>query len=151
MRDGTGSYVGSFVGGICLGAGLMYILDPNRGRTRRAWLREKATRGIHVLQRETNKQAGLAAVADDFRHVHVEVEGQLGRDVRHLRMLDFTVEDGCVIVQGPVLRGEADKVQRRLNKTRGVGDCDVRVQEVSQPEMERLAGSRGFSPDRAAM
>ena len=55
------------------------------------------------------------------------------------------------MVQGPVLRGEAEKVQRRLNKTRGVRDCDVHLQEVSQPEMERLAGSRGFSPERAAM
>jgi len=169
MRDGTGSYVGSFVGGICLGAGLMYILDPNRGRTRRAWLREKATHGIHVLQRETNKQlrnAGnhilgraqeirssirdpSAAIPDDI--LLDRVRAQLGRDVRHLRMLDFTVEDGCVMVQGPVLRGEAEKVQRRLNKTRGVRDCDVHLQEVSQPEMERLAGSRGFSPERAAM
>jgi len=169
MRNGTGSCVGSFAGGVCLGAGLMYILDPNRGRTRRAFLREKGIRGIHVLQRETNKQLRNAgnhilgraqeirsSIRDRSRAIPDDIlldrlRAQLGRDVRHLRMLDFTVEDGCVIVQGPVLRGEAEKVQRRLSKTRGIRNCDLRVEEVSQPEMERLAGNRGFSPERAAM
>src|SRR5437763_4028832 len=56
MRAGIGSCVGSFVGGTALGAGLMYILDPNRGNARRAKLREKAIRAVHMTQREANKQ-----------------------------------------------------------------------------------------------
>lgn len=31
------------VGGIWLGAGLMYMLDPDRGKKRRAMIRDKAT------------------------------------------------------------------------------------------------------------
>jgi len=160
MRAGIGSCVGSFVGGTALGAGLMYILDPNRGNARRAKLREKAIRAVHVTQREANKQlrnAGnhlvgiMREVKSSIRDRSSEisddilldrVRAQLGRDVRHMRMLDFTVEDGCVIVAGQALRGEADKIRGRLRKTRA---------EVSQSEMERLAGGRGFNPQRAAL
>ena len=169
MRTGIGSCVGSFVSGAAIGAGLMYILDPNRGNARRAKLREKAVRAIHIAQRETNKQLRNAGnhlagtmreikssirdrsseVSDDI--VLDRVRAQLGRDVRHMRMLDFTVQDGCVIVAGPALCGEAEKIRCRLRKTRGVRNCDVRVAEVSQGEMERLAGGRGFVPHRAAM
>ena len=33
-----------FLGGLCLGAGLMFMLDPNTGRSRRAWVGQKATK-----------------------------------------------------------------------------------------------------------
>lgn len=169
MRAGIGSCVGSLVGGAAIGAGLMYILDPNRGRARRSMLRERGIRAVHIAQREANKQlrnAGnhlvgrMREIKSSVRHrssdisddiVLDRVRAQLGRDIRHMRMLDFTVQDGCVIVAGPALRGEAEKIRRRLRKTRGVRDCDVRVAEVSQGEMERLAGGRGFVPHRAAM
>ena len=169
MRSGIGSCAASFVGGAAIGAGLMYILDANRGRARRAKLREKGIRAVHIAQREVNKQLRNAGnhiwgriheiqssvvdrssdISDDI--LLDRVRAQLGRDVRHLRMLDFTIEDGCVIVAGPALRGEGEKIRNRLRKTRGVRDCDVRVAEVSQHEMERLAGGRRFVPQRVAM
>ena len=37
----------TFIGGIGLGAGLMYLLDPDRGNRRRARLRDTAARTIH--------------------------------------------------------------------------------------------------------
>ena len=169
MRAGVGSCIGSFAGGAAIGAGLMYILDPNRGRSRRAKLREKGIRAVHVAQREANKQlrnagnhilGGVRELKSFVVNRTVEipedilidrVRAQLGRDIRHMRMLDFSVEDGCVIVAGPVLRGEADKIRNRLRKIRGVRDCEVRVAEVGHEEMERMAGGRGFSPKRAAM
>lgn len=165
----TGSCIGSFIGGAATGAGLMYILDPNRGRSRRVVLRDKAARGIRVLQRETNKQLRNAgnhlrgqirelrsSVHDRASNIDDDilldrVHAQLGREVRHMRMLDLHIENGRVIAEGPVLDGEAAKIRKRLLKTRGVRDCDVRVNEVSREEMERLSGSRGFSPQRVAM
>lgn len=165
----TGSCIGSFIGGAAAGAGLMYILDPNRGRSRRVVLRDKAARGVRVLQRETNKQLRNAgnhflgqmrelrsSIRDRTTKIDDDilldrVHAQLGRNVCHMRMLNLRIENGCVIAEGPVLKGEAAKIRKRLLKTRGVRDCDVRVNEVSREQMERLSGSRGFSPEHVAM
>lgn len=161
--------IACFLGGAAIGARLMYLFDPDRGRSRRVQLRDKAVRVIHLLRRESNKQVRNAAnhlmgrilelrssirdrsteICDDI--VLDRVRAQLGRDVRHLRMLDFRVENGCVIIEGPVLRGEAQKIRERLEKTRGVHDCEVRAQEVSQEEVERIAGRRGIVPQGMAM
>src|SRR3954471_1331515 len=40
----------AFLAGAGLGAGLMYILDPDRGRRRRAFVRDKAVRLAHEAQ-----------------------------------------------------------------------------------------------------
>ena len=169
MQRRKASSIGSFIAGAAWGAGLMYILDPNRGRTRRARVRDKVVRGIHVLQCESSKQLRNAghhlvgsvlelrsSVRDRVRNIEPDilidrVKAQLGRDVRHMRMLDFHVADDCLVVEGPVLRGEAEKIRRKLEKVRGVKSCDVRVEEIGHEEMASLSGQRGFSPQRAAM
>lgn len=169
MRAPKLSSIGLFAGGAIVGARLMYLFDPDRGRSRRVRLRGKAVRGLHLLRREGNKQIRNAGnhligrlyelrssirdrsneVSDDI--LLDRVRAQLGRDVRHLRMLDFRVENGRVVVEGPALRGEAHRIRERLQKTRGVRDCDVRVHEVHQEELERLSGRRGTQPQRMAM
>ena len=169
MRAPKLSSIGLFAGGAIVGARLMYLFDPDRGRSRRVRLRDKAVRGFHLLRREGNKQIRNAGnhligrlyelrssirdrsheVSDDI--LLDRVRAQLGRDVRHLRMLDFRVENGCVVVEGPALRGEAHRIRERLYKTHGVRDCDVRVHEVHQEELERLSGRRGTQPQRMAM
>jgi gas vesicle protein len=169
MRAPKLSSIGLFAGGAIVGARLMYLFDPDRGRSRRVRLRDKAVRAFHLLGRQGNKQirnvgnhliGRLYELRSSIRDRSSEisddilldrVRAQLGRDVRHLRMLDFRVENGCVVVEGPALRGEAHRIRERLQKTRGVRDCDVRVQEVQQEELERLSGRRGTQPQRMAM
>jgi hypothetical protein len=59
----------SFLAGAGLGAGLMYMLDPDTGRRRRALARDKAVRLAHeaedaaevVARDATNRARGLAA------------------------------------------------------------------------------------------
>ena len=169
MRAPKLSSLSWFAGGALVGARVMYLFDPDRGRSRRVRMRDKAVRGLHVLGREANKQIRNAGnhllgrvhelrssirdrsndISDDI--LLDRVRAQLGREVRHMRMLDFHVENGCVVVEGPALRGEADKIRRRLQRTRGVHNCDVRVHEVHQAELERLSGRRGTQPQRMAM
>jgi len=39
--------LGLFAGGLVLGVGLMYLLDPDRGNQRRALIRDRTVRGVN--------------------------------------------------------------------------------------------------------
>ena len=147
----------------------MYLFDPDRGRSRRARLRDRIRGGIHFLQRHANKQArnlghhlvgGLHEIRSSIRDraTHIDedilldrVRAQLGRDVQHMRMLELSVKNGCVVVEGPVTHGEAEKIRKKVRKIRGVRDCEVCVEEIGRQEMQRVSGQRGFVPERAPM
>ena len=169
MRARNATHLACFVGGAVVGARLMYLFDPDRGRSRRAMLRDRVVRGVNVLRRETNKQLQNAAnlavgrmkevrssihdrtVPIDDAILLDRVRAQIGRHVRHMGMLDLFVDDGRVIVKGSVLVGEADKIRKKMGKIRGVRDFELRVEEIGQSEMERRSGQRGFSPERVAI
>ena len=44
-----------FAVGAMVGAGLMFLLDPKVGRTRRAYFRDKAIHGVHAGRRQTSR------------------------------------------------------------------------------------------------
>ena len=48
-------FVSGIVSGIALGAGLMYVLDPQQGQRRRAMIRDRAFRGGRVGRRLVEK------------------------------------------------------------------------------------------------
>ena len=59
---------GKFIGGLIVGLGLAYLLDPERGANRRALVRDKATRvgtklseGVDEVARELRNRASGAA------------------------------------------------------------------------------------------
>jgi len=161
--------IACFLGGAAMGARLMYLFDPDRGRSRRAKLRDRVAGGIHFLQREANKQARnvghqvIGRLHEIRSSIHERatpidedilldrVRAQLGRDVMRMRRLDLSMQDGCVVIAGPVMPGEAEKIRKKLRKIRGVRDCDVRVEEISHQEMQRISGQRGCVPERAAL
>ena len=58
--------------GAGLGAGLMYFLDPNRGRSRRARIRDRMVRASHQIQ-----DARDVVVRDVRNRMHVLAAGDL--------------------------------------------------------------------------
>jgi uncharacterized membrane protein len=127
----------ALLAGAGLGAGLMYALDPDRGKRRRAMLRDKANHALNELdallgsstrdlaQRtqgmlaEMRGAIGGAGNADDER-VASRVRTEIGRVVSHPRAIDISVTEGVVLVRGPVLEEEVEPLLGAIKKVPGV-------------------------------
>ncbi|HSD90676.1 MAG TPA: SRPBCC family protein [Kofleriaceae bacterium] len=129
------SKLASFPGGLLLGAGLMYFLDPIRGRGRRRRINEvvmhaqrlerdllgKAARDAkHRVSGivERVKHPGAADVTDEV--IEQRARARIGHAVSHPRALDVVVVRGRLILLGPILEGEAAQVLRCAKSTPGV-------------------------------
>ncbi|MFP5287215.1 MAG: BON domain-containing protein, partial [Thermoanaerobaculia bacterium] len=134
----------TLLGGVGLGAGLMYLLDPDGGRRRRALARDKAVHGLKVsgkaLRRTSvdlgNRTRGLVAEcgsllrkgsADD-RKLEGRVRSKLGRHVSHPSAIQVQCEEGRVILSGPVLASEADKLLHKVKKVKGVHEVENQLE-----------------------
>ena len=127
---------GALVTGLVLGAGLMYLMDPDRGRRRRALARGKMTRAarqssdaLGATGRDlAHRTTGLAAKARHaFGSEEVEdnvlverVRAQIRRYVSHPRALDVHASNGDVILRGPILASEVSGLIAAVEKIRGV-------------------------------
>jgi hypothetical protein len=81
----------ALLGGIGLGAALMYVLDPERGRRRRAMVRDKAVaianrtgRAVAARSRDLNNRAKGLAV--QMRAATAGKSGTTAREREHERM-----------------------------------------------------------------
>lgn len=127
---------GNLIGGVMLGAGAMYLLDPERGARRRSLLRDQIVHagnklgdGMSATARDTrNRAVGVAAElksrfkedqADDSV-LHERVRSAIGRVVAHPSAISVTVFDGLVTLSGDVLAEELDHLIRRVEEVRGV-------------------------------
>lgn len=130
------------------GAGLMYLLDPDRGRHRRARLGNTfahARKAERDLLRKGLRDAKQRArgVSERARRVFSEpapdgvvlgrIRAQLGRAVSHSRVIDVEVRDGRVILRGPVLMTEAAAVIRCVKSIPGVREVVDRLEKHITP------------------
>ena len=149
---------GSLIGGVGLGAGLMYFLDPDRGRRRRALLRD---RGVSLVGQSEwmmskvgrdlrNRSYGLAAETRSlFEHeeaspdvLEARIRSRLGRLCRHPAAISVLVrEGGEVVLSGPILASDVDRVMRGVTSTAGVSTVENRL-EVHQ-RAENVPGLQG--------
>lgn len=125
-----------WISGLGLGAGLMYLLDPDRGRRRRTLLRDRAVRAVnrfgHFLDataRDVSHRAqGLAAEACSLftseevpDEVLVErVRSRMGRVVSHPHTIGVTARAGRVTLSGPILADEVDDLLCCVSAVQGV-------------------------------
>ncbi len=126
----------ALITGLGLGAGAMFLLDPDRGRRRRALLRDKAvhltrTTGLTAgkISRDLrNRAIGVASgVRGVFREVDVtdsvladRIRSRLGRYPVHRRSINIDSQDGVVRLSGDVLSSELDTILSAVSRVRGV-------------------------------
>jgi len=135
----------TLVGGIGMGAGLMYLLDAEQGARRRSIVRDKAVHTLHlggtVLRRASRDLArrskGLALQAGsrlrpdhaDDQVLHDRVRSKLGHCVSHSSAIEVSVEDGRVVLTGDVLASEVSHLLKAVRGVRGVREVENRLQE----------------------
>jgi uncharacterized membrane protein len=144
MKKGLAMIVGASVG-----AGLMYLYDPQMGRRRRALTRDQFIRlshrideAIDVTSRDlTNRAVGLWAemrasmasngVSDEV--LAERVRAQLGGLVSHPSAIDVRAGQGRVTLNGPVLRHEVDRLLKGVASVRGVHEVEHRLDIHDEP------------------
>ena len=133
-----------------LGAGLMYVLDPDGGRRRRARARDQmrslATRtgdAVDVTSRDMrNRAQGVVAEIRSLLHADgrtrddvllQRVRSRIGEITGRAGGIDATVSDGRVTLRGPVLEVEVDHLLRRVRGVRGVREVDDQLELHARP------------------
>ncbi|HXJ20569.1 MAG TPA: CBS domain-containing protein [Polyangia bacterium] len=139
MNQGQASPGGrwpAMLGGIGLGSALFYFLDPNLGRRRRAHARDKAIRAARLGRRDvvqieqdlSNRAHGLLArlrarlrsEAPDDEILKERARAAIGHICSHPRGIEVSVNDGRVLLSGPMLEKEHDGVIRHVARIHGV-------------------------------
>lgn len=136
--------------GIILGAGAMYLLDPDRGARRRSLLRDQLVHARNKLGddlsatvRDTrNRAAGAAAEirsrfkGDDVDDsvLHERVRSAIGRAVSHPGAIEVTASGGRVTLSGHVLADEVDELVERVGRVRGVQEVSNELEVHRSPD-----------------
>lgn len=135
----------------------MYLLDPVQGGRRRALLRDKTVKAVHIAEEGTetvwrdarNRMVGavveLRRVAKDEQvsdDVLVErIRASLGTLVSHPRSIEVESRDGGIVLSGPVLAKEVDDLIEGVRRVRGVRDVKNAL-EV-HPQADNVPGLQG--------
>jgi hypothetical protein len=155
------------LGGVGLGAGLMYFLDSVSGRRRRALVRDQMVSALSrsddvvtCVARDLSHQVqGLFAetcslftggkVSD--RQLVARVRSKLGRVVAHPSAIDVAAQGGRVTLSGPILAHEVPGLLRCVEGVPGVAGVENRLEVHEQAgRVSALQGGRprtGELPD----
>ena len=141
---------GAFVRGAAFGAAAMYMLDPDRGRRRRAIARDKTARLVAEAEATlceasrdlANRAHGARARArhwvhgdahtDDLRLIE-RVRARLGRVVTHPHAIQIGARDARVTVSGPILAHEVAPLLAVVRAVPGVTGVDEHLVVHAQP------------------
>ncbi len=150
--------------GAALGSTMMFLLDPNGGRRRRALMRDQVVRatrktrdGLDATTRDVaNRAGGIAAAARgrwadgqvDDQRLAARVRAKLGRVCSHPHAVAVDAHDGIVTLRGPVLASEVNDIVAAVTAVRGVAsvnnELDAHESADGIPALQgegRVAGS----------
>lgn len=134
----------AWIKGAGIGAGLMYLFDPDRGRQRRARLRDQAThiatdarRGLEAGNRDLRQRMrGLAhdvsqrlqprAAVDDST-LNARVRAALGHAVSNAHAVETDVADGRVRLRGAIAVDDVPLLLAALWRVPGVREIEDRL------------------------
>jgi hypothetical protein len=159
----------ALVGGLGLGAALMYLFDPDRGRRRRALIRDKAEGAANKagdyagkMSRDLRNRAyGMVAETKSiFRHEEVtddvlvdRVRSTLGRYPVHVGAIDVTAQNGNVALRGSVMESEMADIMRAVRSVRGVkgveNQLDVHAEKENVSSLQETPAPFGSEPATA--
>ena len=167
LKDGDAAIrtVGMLIGGLGLGAALMYVLDPERGKSRRALVRDKAVRAANrasdtlgARSRDwRNRARGVAAQVKaltspetvDDAVLEERVRAELGRSVSNPGGIDVTALAGTVLLSGPIVMSDLDDLLSAVRGVSGVVKVENRLETYASAE--DIPGRVGLrSPRRKA-
>lgn len=134
----------TLLGAFGVGAGFMYLIDPDRGRRRRALLQDQVLHLAKTAKRDLGKQSrdlqnrtkGLVAASENYfsrerlsdAQLEAGIRTRLGRVSSHPHAIRTEVVDGKVRLSGQILSGEVDLLVRRVCKMRGVKEIDNQLE-----------------------
>lgn len=157
--------VASLLGSIGIGAGLMYILDPDRGERRRALIRDKAVKAVNVTETAlgkatrdlSNRTTGLIKEGESIfirevgltnEMLEARIRSKLGRYASHPRAITVIAEEGRVTLMGPILSDEVQPLIEAVRKVRGVAQIDNQLEVHQTPDIPALQPGGGVTGER---
>ncbi len=142
--------------GFSAGAAFMYMMDPDRGRRRRALVRDKTARTIHETERAidkttrdiSNRARGIAAMARSIlgdRYVDEDVvvaraRAKIGRIVSHPHAIEIRSERGRLVLEGPVLEREYHALLAAARSASEGMEIDDRLDRHAEADIPALQG-----------
>jgi uncharacterized membrane protein len=155
-----------FLGGAAMGMALMYFLDPNSGRRRRARTRDQmvhaarvVNEGAKVTARDTVHRAQGAWAEARRLFTHNEevgdealigrVRAALGRVVSHPHAIEVSASGGHVTLIGPILSYESRPLLKAVRRVPGVRAVSDQLTAYNEPgNVSSLQGGEPRSGER---
>jgi uncharacterized membrane protein len=135
--------------GVAVGASMMYLLDPQGGRRRRAVMTQKLSRfsnlteeAIGTTSRDAaNRARGLFAEigswfrreTPDDRVLSERARSRLGFLVGHPSSIDVAANNGRITLSGPILAHEVDRLLEEIRRMPGVTEVVNHLNVHNEP------------------
>lgn len=150
----------NWLGGMAVGALVMYVADPSEGRRRRALLQDKMTHYSHQARRELgktvrdtrNRLTGLQAEAVrlisgrsakplDNHVLEARVRSRVARALPQLEEIGVTAHSGIVTLSGNIPAHDENQLVTLVRGIPGVADVRHEMQASAQAACDRISSA----------